>query len=105
LGHYNKKAMTEVGIRDEFVQDNQSFSCRNVLRGLHYQARRPQSAWWPTKFFDVAVGSAPQLTHIWTLARCKSLRGKQAHALDLSGPGSRAWLTASWFLVFAAWAL
>lgn len=34
---YNKKAFAEIGITDEFVQDNESFSSRGVLRGLHYQ--------------------------------------------------------------------
>jgi dTDP-4-dehydrorhamnose 3,5-epimerase len=31
--------MAEVGIRERFVQDNHSFSRRNVIRGLHYQVR------------------------------------------------------------------
>lgn len=34
---YNKKSFVEAGIVDEFVQDNQSFSAKNVLRGLHFQ--------------------------------------------------------------------
>lgn len=37
LESYNEKAMAEAGIREHFVQDNHSFSRRNVLRGLHYQ--------------------------------------------------------------------
>ena len=36
---YNEKAMEEAGIREHFVQDNHSFSSRNVVRGLHYQVR------------------------------------------------------------------
>lgn len=32
----------ELGITKPFVQDNVSCSCRNVLRGLHYQLQRPQ---------------------------------------------------------------
>lgn len=32
-----------VGVTPIFVQENQSFSHRNVLRGLHYQVRRPQA--------------------------------------------------------------
>ena len=39
---YNRRIMTEVGIVEEFVQDNHSCSARNVLRGLHYQLRHPQ---------------------------------------------------------------
>lgn len=34
---YNKQAFAEVGIIEEFVQDNQSLSSRGVLRGLHFQ--------------------------------------------------------------------
>lgn len=39
---YNEQIMAEVGIRERFVQDNHSFSGRNVLRGLHYQIEHPQ---------------------------------------------------------------
>ena len=34
---YNKKRMETVDVNDNFVQDNESRSCKNVLRGLHYQ--------------------------------------------------------------------
>ena len=42
LESYNEKVMAELGIGERFVQDNQSFSARNVLRGLHYQVCHPQ---------------------------------------------------------------
>lgn len=35
---FNKKAFTDAGITADFVQDNQSFSHRGALRGLHGQA-------------------------------------------------------------------
>jgi dTDP-4-dehydrorhamnose 3,5-epimerase len=35
---YNKKTFADVGINAEFVQDNQSFSHKGALRGLHTQA-------------------------------------------------------------------
>lgn len=35
---YNKKAFADAGINAEFVQDNQSFSHKGALRGLHAQA-------------------------------------------------------------------
>lgn len=35
---YNKKKFTEIGIDVDFVQDNQSFSHKGTLRGLHGQA-------------------------------------------------------------------
>lgn len=34
---YNENVFKENGITDTFVQDNQSFSLKNVVRGLHYQ--------------------------------------------------------------------
>lgn len=50
LESYNERTMTEAGIPERFVQDNHSFSSRNVVRGLHYQVR-PQG-----KLVRVAVG-------------------------------------------------
>ena len=35
---YNKSLFKELGIEAEYVQDNQSLSQKNVLRGLHFQA-------------------------------------------------------------------
>ena len=34
LESYSEKVFAELGIRERFVQDNHSFSTRNVLRGL-----------------------------------------------------------------------
>ncbi len=35
---YNKKKMAELGIEDDFIQDNSSFSIySNTLRGIHFQ--------------------------------------------------------------------
>ena len=40
---YNKRAFHKAtGVEAEFVQDNQSRSTKNVLRGLHYQIRQAQ---------------------------------------------------------------
>ena len=39
LESYNEKTMAEAGIHERFVQDNHSFSTRDVVRGLHYQVR------------------------------------------------------------------
>jgi dTDP-4-dehydrorhamnose 3,5-epimerase len=39
---YNRRAVEELGLTCEFVQENHSRSARNVLRGLHYQVGRPQ---------------------------------------------------------------
>jgi dTDP-4-dehydrorhamnose 3,5-epimerase len=42
LESYNERMFAELGIRERFVQDNHSYSSRNVLRGLHYQIEHPQ---------------------------------------------------------------
>ena len=58
LESYNEKVMADLGIREQFVQDNQSFSKRNVLRGLHYQLCHPQGKLVRViagQIFDVAV--------------------------------------------------
>jgi len=34
---FNARALADVGIMTQFVQDNQSFSTAGVVRGLHYQ--------------------------------------------------------------------
>lgn len=39
---YSKRDLAEAGIDVEFVQDNQSASTKNVLRGLHFQIEHPQ---------------------------------------------------------------
>lgn len=37
LESWNKKNFEEIGINENFVQDNQSVSSKGVLRGLHFQ--------------------------------------------------------------------
>ncbi|MBZ5682148.1 MAG: dTDP-4-dehydrorhamnose 3,5-epimerase [Acidobacteriia bacterium] len=39
---YNQRTMAELGITEQFVQDNHSCSGRNVVRGLHYQIEHAQ---------------------------------------------------------------
>lgn len=58
LETYHLERYSESGIPGTFVQDNVSFSVRNVLRGFHYQLRRPQAKLVMVlrgKIFDVAV--------------------------------------------------
>lgn len=43
LESYNRRTLEALGIRRDFVQDNLSRSVRGVLRGIHYQVRRPQA--------------------------------------------------------------
>jgi len=39
---FNAAAFRECGLPDTFAQDNQSYSTRGVVRGLHYQLHEPQ---------------------------------------------------------------
>lgn len=55
---YRANVLAAAGIHDHFVQDNHSRSSRGVLRGLHYQVRRPQAKLCRVvsgEVFDVAV--------------------------------------------------
>jgi dTDP-4-dehydrorhamnose 3,5-epimerase len=55
---YNERELEALGLRARFVQDNQSRSGRNVLRGLHYQVRQPQGKLVRVtagEIYDVAV--------------------------------------------------
>jgi len=54
---FNAKVFAAAGLPDIYVQDNQSFSSRGVLRGLHYQLGQPQG-----KLVRVLSG------HIWDVA-------------------------------------
>jgi dTDP-4-dehydrorhamnose 3,5-epimerase len=42
LESYNRRTFADAGIADAFVQDNHSYSEKNVVRGLHYQIQQPQ---------------------------------------------------------------
>jgi dTDP-4-dehydrorhamnose 3,5-epimerase len=59
LESYNRRTFEgATGLSVDFVQDNTSFSVRNVLRGLHYQIRDPQGKLVQVmagEIFDVAV--------------------------------------------------
>jgi|SRR5580698_9888129 dTDP-4-dehydrorhamnose 3,5-epimerase len=54
---FNQSTFTAAGLPAQFVQDNQSFSTKGVLRGLHYQLGKPQG-----KLIRVLSG------HIWDVA-------------------------------------
>jgi dTDP-4-dehydrorhamnose 3,5-epimerase len=54
---FNRKTFASLNLPIDFVQDNQSFSTRGVLRGLHYQLEQPQG-----KLIRVLSG------HIWDVA-------------------------------------
>ncbi len=55
---WNEAGFREKNLPSGFVQDNQSRSCRHVLRGLHYQLQNPQGKLVRAvagRIFDVAV--------------------------------------------------
>ena len=55
---YNEQAFKDAGLNYNFVQENQSCSCRGVLRGLHFQKSHPQAKLVRVlhgEVFDVAV--------------------------------------------------
>ena len=79
---YNQRTFREAtGLDVEFVQDNQSFSVRNVLRGLHYQVRQAQG-----KLITVAAGDIFDVAV--DLRRGSPTFGKWVSA-DLSGANHR----------------
>ena len=70
---YNRRALAEVDIHSDFVQDNHSRSGRGVLRGLHYQLGQPQAKLVRVTrgtVYDVAVDIRRGSPHFgsWTAA-------------------------------------
>ena len=62
LETWHAQRYAETGIPERFVQDNLSRSLKNVLRGLHYQIRRPQGKLVSVidgEVFDVAADVDP----------------------------------------------
>ena len=72
LETYNEHSFEALGIVERFVQDNESYSKRGVLRGLHFQVEQAQGKLVRAvagEVFDVAVdlrkGSATFGTWAW----------------------------------------
>ncbi len=81
LESYNQRVMAELDIRANFVQDNHSYSTRNVVRGLHYQVQHPQG-----KLIRVIVGEV--LDIVVDLRRSSHTFGKW-EAVPLSAENKR----------------
>lgn len=81
LESYNEKTFRELGIPDKFVQDNQSFSKRGVLRGLHYQVEKPQG-----KLVRVISG---EVLDVFVDLRRSSVSFKRWRGVKLSGENHR----------------
>jgi dTDP-4-dehydrorhamnose 3,5-epimerase len=73
---YNQQLFREKGIYNNFVQDNQSISTKNVLRGLHFQTLAPQA-----KLVRCVVG---QVWDVVVDLRKSSPTYKQTFAIELS---------------------
>ncbi len=81
LESYQRGRYCDAGISEEFVQDNHSRSAGGVLRGMHFQVRRPQAQIVTVmrgRIFDVAVD-----------LRQNSKTFKQWFGVELSDKGPR----------------
>ena len=78
---YNEKLFRQLGIDGPFVQDNHSYSRRNVVRGLHYQIKHAQGKL-------VRVGEGEILDVAVDLRRSSPTFGKW-EAVRLSGENKR----------------
>lgn len=77
LEYYHKERYSVLGIKENFVQDNESKSTKGVLRGLHYQTGENAQA----KIVRVTKG------RVWDVAvdlREKSPTFKKWYGLELS---------------------
>jgi dTDP-4-dehydrorhamnose 3,5-epimerase len=82
---WNKRAMAEAGLPEEWAQDNFSLSTKNVLRGIHYQIEQPQG-----KLVRVTHGAV--LDVAVDLRRSSPAFGKHV-AVELSGEnGKLLWI-------------
>ena len=55
---YRESLFARFGIHEKFVQDSRSLSKKNILRGMHYQIKKPQGHMVSVmrgKIFDVGV--------------------------------------------------
>ncbi len=87
LESYNRQKFAELGIPEEFVQDNHSFSVRSTLRGLHYQVRHTQG-----KLIRAVVG---EILDVAVDLRRKSATFGLSETFVLSGENKRmAWIPA-----------
>lgn len=87
LESYNQQVLADLGISENFVQDNHSYSKRSVLRGLHYQVQKPQG-----KLVRVVSG---EVLDIFVDLRRNSRSFGKWHGVRLSGENRRlAWIPA-----------
>ncbi len=94
---YNEREGALLGIRGPFVQDNQSHSVQNVVRGLHYQICRPQGKLVRVlqgEIYDVAVDLRRSSTTFGTWSGVR-LSAENRHMLWIPPGFSHGFLTLS----------
>lgn len=83
---FNQRKFNEaIGKAVHFVQDNHSYSVKNVLRGLHYQSQQPQGKLIRVlsgSIFDVAVDIRPR----------SSTFGQYVTAILSAGKHTQLWI-------------
>jgi dTDP-4-dehydrorhamnose 3,5-epimerase len=88
LESYNQRLFAGLGIAEHFVQDNHSFSTRNVVRGLHYQVQPEAQA----KLVRVPHG---EILDVAVDLRRRSATFSKWHGVRLSGDNKRMlWIPA-----------
>ncbi len=86
LESYNRRIFKDAtGLDADFVQDNVSFSVRNVLRGLHYQIRQAQG-----KLVQVMAGEICDV--VVDLRRNSPTLGKWVSATLSGGAHRMLWI-------------
>lgn len=97
---YESRKFAAAGIPHVFLQDNQSGSGRGVLRGLHYQIRRPQG-----KLVRAVVGEV--FDAVVDLRRGSPTFGQWASAILSAENRDQLWIPpgfAHGFYVLSEWA-
>src|ERR1051326_2262573 len=84
LETYHRAKLSELGITDNFVQDNHSASQEDTLRGLHYQLNHPQAKLCRViqgEALDVAVDIRHGAPHFgkWTTVRLSANEQNQVY--------------------------
>ena len=83
---YKKSDFFDIGIREEFLQDNHSKSIKGVLRGLHFQkelyAQGKLVRCVYGEIFDVAVDIRKDSPTLWEMVWHYFKCGKQKNVMD-----------------------
>jgi dTDP-4-dehydrorhamnose 3,5-epimerase len=83
---YKKSDFFDIGIREEFLQDNHSKSIKGVLRGLHFQkepyAQGKLVRCVQGEIFDVAMDIRKDSPTLWEMVWHYFKCGKQKNVMD-----------------------